>query len=195
MGGYIYKYINNYSGDVVYVGKSKNQYSLITRLHTHATNSGWSINTTVEFAAVPREYDLSKAETAAINFYFIKGITQNINQVGEMPKNEAGEMLKRMHLTWVPIDLDNILPDDNLPKPGGIVVYLEHEMLMGIYIITQIVYTSSGVVYKLFSTDYCKVPLHGLTYEEMTSDGKYHYWTPELFRKIAVKYGWDNVDY
>ena len=195
MGGYIYKYINNYSGDVVYIGKSNNQYTLIQRLRHHKKNDSWSINTTVEFAAVPPDYDLSKAETAAINYYYINGITRNISQVGEIPRDESYDLLKKMNLKWIPIDIDHILPDDNLPKPGGIVVYIEHEAVMGIYIITQIVYTSKGVVYKLFSADYSPTPKRGLTYEELTRTSKYHYWTPELFSQIATKYGWDHVDY
>ena len=195
MGGYIYKYINNYSGDIVYVGKSNNQYTLLNRLQTHAKQSSWSLNTTVEFAAVPPDFDLSQAETAAINFYQVKGVMQNVKQVGEMSKDEAAELLRHMNLTWVAIDPNHILPEDNLPRPGGIVVYLEHEMLMGIYIITQIIWTSKGAKYKLFSTDYCKVPLKGLSYEELTGSGKYRYWTRELFEKLADKYGWDHVDY
>ena len=196
MGGYIYKYINNDSGDVVYVGKSNNQYTLITRLHTHSRQNSWSLNTTIEFAAVPPDYDLSKAETAAINYYRVNGVMKNINhQVGEMSKDEAGDLLRKMNLTWVVIDPNDILPKDNLPKPGGIVVYLEHGFLMGIYIITQIVYTSKGANYKLFSTEYCKVPLKGLSYDELTGSSKYHYWTRELFEKLADKYGWDHVDY
>jgi len=195
MGGYIYKYINNYSGDIVYVGKSNNQFTLINRLHHHAKNDSWSINTTVEFAAVPPDFDLIKAETAAINYYYINGITQNIHQVGEMPRDEAFDLLSKMNLSWIVISLEHLLPDDNLPKPGGIVVYMEHEALLGIYIITQVVYTSKGVVYKLFSTDYSPMPKKGLTYEELTRTSKYHYWTPELFSQVANKYGWNHVDY
>lgn len=195
MGGYIYKYISNYTGDVIYVGKSKDQYSLLTRLYKHKRTNGWTVGTTIQFAVVPPDYDLHKAETAAINYYYIKNITQNVQQVGMIDKDEAMEIMTDMHLTWVTIDLDNILPKDDLPKPGGIVVYLEQGILMGIYIITQIVYTSSGVVYKLFSTDYCKRPLKGLTYDELTGGSKYHYWTPELFKKVSANYRWDDVDY
>lgn len=195
MGGYLYKYINNDSGDVVYVGKSNNQFTLINRLHTHNTRSAWSINTTVEFAAVPREFDLSVAETAAINYYYIHGITENINQVGDVTKEEAKEQLERMKLRWITIDINHILPDENLPRPGGMVVCIDHGVLTGIYIITQIVHTSRGLTYKLYSPDYCKTPIQGLTYYEMSSTSKYHYWTPELFDKLAQKYGWNDVDY
>lgn len=195
MGGYIYKYIGKYSGDVVYVGKSQNQCSLINRLYNHRLKSSWVVGTMVEFAAVPPGFNLHTAETAAINFYYVKGISHNINQVGMMDKDEATERMNEMHLSWVSLDLDNILPEDNLPKPGGIVVYVEHGAVMGIYIITQIIYTSSGAVYKLFSTDYCKLPLNKISYKEMQESGKYHYWTPELFKKVSATYGWDDVDY
>ena len=195
MGGYIYKYIGKYSGDVVYVGQSKDQCTLINRLYKHRRTATWTLNTITEFAAVPPDYDIHKAETAAINYYYIKGVMQNVSQVGAMDKDEAEELMNDMHLTWVAIDLDNILPEDNLPKPGGIVVYLERGAVMGIYIITQIIYTSSDVVYKLFSTDYCKLPLNQISYREMQDSGKYHYWTPDLFRKVSATYGWDNVDY
>ena len=195
MGGYIYKYINNDSGDVVYVGKSSNPYTLINRLHTHSQKAPWSLNTSVEFAAVPKEFDLSKTETAAINYYYIKGITQNIGQVGEMSKDEAKDYLNHLCLNWIAIDINHLLPEDNLPKPGGIVVYMEQGVLLGIYIITQIVYTSKGAVYKLFSTDYCREPLANVTYAELIGTSKYHYWTPDLFAEVAHRYGWDNVDY
>lgn len=195
MGGYLYKYINNDSGDVVYVGKSNNQFTLINRLRTHKEKAPWSLNTTVEFAAVPRQFDLSKAETAAINYYYINGTTQNIGQVGEITREEAIEALNRMHLKWIAIDLDHLLPDDNLPKPGGVVVYMEHGIILGIYIITQIVCTSKGLTYKLFSSDYCKTPKSGLTYEELSTSENYHYWTPELFSEVSHRYGWDHVDY
>lgn len=195
MGGYIYKYINNDSGDIVYVGKSNNQFTLINRIRTHANQATWSLNTTVEFAAVPPDIDLYRAETAAINYYYIEGRSKNINQVGGTTKEEAADLMRLMNLKWIVLDINHLLPEDNLPKPGGIVVRFERGLLVGIYIITQIVYTSQGVVYKLFSTDYCRYPLDGLSYEELSASSKYQYWTPELFRQISHKHGWDNVDY
>ena len=195
MGGYLYKYINNDSGDVVYVGKSKDQFTLINRLHTHNQKAAWAIGTTIEYATVGRGFDLSKAETAAINYYYVKGITQNIGQVGEMTKDEAKDHLNHLCLNWVTIDINHILPDNDFPRPGGVVVYIEHGMLLGIYIITQVVYTSRGVVYKLFSTDYCKTPRDGITLKEMLSTSKYRFWTPDLFEEMSRRYGWDHVDY
>lgn len=195
MGGYIYKYINNDSGDIVYVGKSNNQFTLINRIRTHANQSTWSLNTRVEYAAVPPDIDLYRAETAAINYYYIEGRTQNINQVGGLSQDEARDLMREMRLKWRPIDINHLLSDEDLPRPGGIVVQFEQGLLVGIYIITQIVYTSDGVVYKLFSTDYCRYPVNGLTYDELMSSTKYELWTPELFRQMARKYGWDDVDY
>lgn len=195
MGGYIYKYINNDSGDVVYVGKSINQITLINRLSSHAKKDSWSVNTSVEFAEVPYDVDLDKAETAAINYYYINKSMTNIQKVGDMSKPDARKFLRNMSLVWVPIDIDDLLPTDTIPKPGGLVCQLEHGVLMGMFIITQVIYTNRGAVYRLFSTDFASKPREEITFANLVGTGKYHYWTPELFNKLCKKYRWDDVDY
>ena len=59
MSGYIYKYISRDSSDVIYVGQSKNQISLINRLASHKKHDGWSHLCDVEYAEIPYVFGCS----------------------------------------------------------------------------------------------------------------------------------------
>lgn len=194
MSGFLYKYTSNESGDVVYIGQSRDEHTLINRLYMHERDK-WGHDCTVECARVPDQVDLTKAETAAINYYYTKGFLKNVRQLGKYSKTESAEILAGMNITWEPIDYHNLLKLNmvNTPEIGGVVARLDHGFLMELYIITQVIYTANGKMFKLYSPN-MKREQTTVTYAALMDYTNYHLYTPDLFKELSKRMKWDDVD-